>query len=163
MKRLLLCALAVAAAGLCGLLPANQKDVGDLLPVRTLVVAREGDILTLDGGEDLHGEGADWSSAMDDLRATAPGDAFFGTMGQIVLTEDALAVLPDVLREKEVRPAARVYAGTGKIDPETASDFLEAKKGGVTVQTLWAASLEGREETLPRLDGENGRYHLYAG
>ncbi len=163
MKRLLLCVLAVTAAGICGLLPANQKDVGELLPVRTLVVTREDGAFALDGGEDLHGEGPDWASALEDLRATAPGEAFFGTMGQIVLTEDALEVLPDVLNEREVRPAARVYAGTGEIDARTASDFLESKKGGVTVQSLWAASLEGREEPLPRLNGENGRYHLYAG
>lgn len=160
MKKLILFALAVAAADLLGWLPATQKDVGELLPVQTLVASREGETLILNGGEDLEGHGSTWAEAMDDLRAAAPGEAFFGTTGQIVLMENARNVLPDVLEDTELRPAARVYTGGGEVEPESAAKFLSAHEGGVTVQQLQAASLAGREITLPSLWGEKGRYRL---
>ncbi len=163
MRRLMLCALAVAAAGLLGWLPATQKDVGELLPAQTLVATVEDGVLTLDGGEDLSGSGADWASAMDDLRETAPGEAFFGATAQIILVGEAETALPDVLDDRDLRPAARVYAGRGEIEAESATKFLEAHKDGVTIQALQAAALEGREEKLAELVSKDGRYHLNAG
>lgn len=163
MKRLMLCALAVAAASLLGWLPATQKDVGDLLPVQTLVASREGDELVLSGDGDLVGRGASWPEAMEDLRATAPGEAFFGAAGEIVLMNEALYVLPAVLEDASLRPAARVYAGSGRIEPESAVKFLSAHEGGVTVQQLQAAALVGQRLTLPVLWEDRGRYHIDEG
>ena len=163
MKRLILCALAIVAADLLGWLPATQKDVGELLPVQTLVASREGETLVLNGGEDLEGRGATWAEVMEDLRATAPGEAFFGATGEIVLMDEALNFLPAVLEDRSLRPAARVYTGSGGIEPESAVKFLAAHEGGVTVQQLQAASLAGREIVLPALRAENGRYRIDEG
>lgn len=163
MKRLILCALAVVIADLLGWLPATQKDVGDLLPVQTLVASREGKTLVLTGGEELKGRGMTWAEAMEDLRAAAPGEAFFGATGEIVLMDGALNVLPSVLEDGSLRPAARVYVGRGKIEPESAVKFLSAHEGGVTVQQLQAASLAGRQVALPALREEEGRYRIDEG
>lgn len=163
MKKLVLCAIAVVIADMLGWLPATRRDVGDLMPVLTLVATREGDTLTLNGGENLEGRGAAWADAMDDMRATAPGEAFFGATGQIVLIGEARSDLSGLLGDRELRPAARVYEGSGEIEPEEASKFLEAHEGGVTVQQLQAAALEGREMVLPALRGEKGRYKLDEG
>ena len=163
MKRLILCALAIVAADLLGWLPATQKDVGELLPVQTLVASREGETLVLNGGEELEGRGATWAEAMEDLRATAPGEAFFGATGEIVLMDEALNFLPAVLEDRSLRPAARVYTGSGGIEPESAVKFLAAHEGGVTVQQLQAASLAGRVIVLHALRAENGRYRIDKG
>ncbi len=164
MRRLMLCALAVIAAGLLGWLPATQKDVGDLLPVQALVVAVEDGEIVLDGGEDLTGRGTDWAAAMEDLRATAPGEAFFGAAGHVVLLGEAQSLLLDVLGERELRPAAGVYAGDGEIEAEGAAEFLEAHEGEVTLQDLQAAALEGEPLALPVLRrGADGRYRLEHG
>lgn len=163
MKRLILCALAVVAADLLGWLPATQRDVGDLLPVQTLVASRDGEMLFLNGGEGLTGRGTVWQEAMEDLRASAPGEAFFGAAGQIVLMEDAQRDLPALLEDGAIRPAARVYTGEGEIEPESAEKFLSAHEGGVTVQQLQAAALAGREMVLPALRGDEGRYKIDEG
>lgn len=129
MKRLMLFAAAVLAAALLGWLPASQKDVGTLLPVETLVLSLRDGRLVLTGGENLEGTGLSWQETMEDLCATAPGKAFFGTTGQIVLSEGTAALLPDVLREPRLRPAARVFAGVGEAEPESATAFLNAHVG----------------------------------
>lgn len=163
MRKLLLFAAAVVAARLLGWMPAGQKDVGDLLPVQTLVASVSDGRLVLEGGEGLRGEGADWASAMSDLAAAAPGEAFFGATGQVVLTGEATALLPQVLREPRLRPAARVYAGRGQMDPEAATAYLDAHEAGVTLQALQAAALEKRPLALPLLICDDGRYHLQNG
>ncbi len=163
MKKLLICTALLLAVGLLGWLPAEQKDIGDLLPVRALVVSQSQGQLVLDGGEKLQGQGPDWASAMENLRATAPGDAFFGTAGYVILVGDAQNVLRDVLGERERRPAAQVYAADGVPEAESAAEFLDAHGGGVTMQELQAAVLEGRRISLPRMHSENGRYRLENG
>ncbi len=163
MKRILCFAAAVIAAGLLDWLPDSRGDVGGLLPVQTLVLSLEDGRLLLEGGEDLRGTGRTWNEAMEDLCATAPGDAFFGTTGQIVLVEGTEALLPEVLGDDRLRPAARVYAGRGGVEPEGATAFLEAQKGGITLQALQAAALEGRNVPLEQLVCEDGRYRLHEG
>lgn len=163
MKRILCFAAAVIAAGLLGWLPESRGDVGALLPVQTLVLSAEDDRLILEGGEGLKGVGASWDAAMDDLCATAPGDAFFGTTGQIVLVGEAASALPQVLGDRRLRPAARIFSGEGPVEPETATEFLDAQDGGVTLQALQAAALAGRTLPLEALICQDGRYRLDAG
>lgn len=163
MKRILLFAAAVALAGIAGLLPFEQRDVGDLLPVRALVVSREGRTLVLDGGKGLCGRGETWDAAMDDLRASAAGDPFFGCTGEVIFGTDAAEAMQEAARDGALRPAARVYLTADEPDPEEAADFLDAHPGKVTLQELRAAALEGRKTAPPLLICENGRYELSDG
>ena len=163
MKTILVFAAAVVAAGMLGWLPAVERDVGDLLPIQALVLTREADgSLSLDGGSGLAGSGGTWQDAVADLRRTAPGDAFFGTVGYIIL-EDTADCLLDVLDDRQLRPAARVYVGRGGVDAEDVTAFLDAHGGGVTLQTLQAAVLEGRTTRLPAVVRTDGRYRLEDG
>lgn len=163
MKKLLLFAVAVAAAGLLGWLPAEPRALGELLPVEALVVTERGETVTVDGGKGLVGRGRDWAEAVADLRATAPGDAFLDTAGHIVVTEDALGRLREILDDRSLRPAARVYLGLGNPTADGVTDYLQGRSGDVTVQDLQAAWLEARTVTLPCLTEEDGRYHLEDG
>jgi len=161
-KKLLLLVLAAVLAAAAGLLPFPRRDVGSLLPVRALSASYGGGVLTLRGGDGLEGRGAGWDEAMDDLRASAPGDAFFGCTGELILAENAARFLPDAVRDESLRPACRVYLTENRIDPETAADYLGAHPGTVTLQSVRAAALEGRRETPPTLRCEDGRYELLA-
>lgn len=163
MKKLLFFAAAVFVAGALGWLPATQKDVGGLLPARALILSQENGRLVLDGGDGLHGTGQSWEEAMADLCASAPGDAFFGAAGQIILVGDAESALLDVLADRQLRPAAQVYRGEGRPEADEAAKFLDAHKDGVTIQKLQAAALEGGALELPLLTCEDGRYHLENG
>jgi hypothetical protein len=160
-KKLLLLAGLVLAAGVMGWLPATQKDVGSLVPVETLVLTVEDQTLVVRGDGDVEGRGGTWAAAMDDLRATTPGDAFFGATGHVIFVGRAVTALPDVLRDKALRPAARVYVSLEEPQPESATKFLDAHPAGVTLQDLQAAALEGRSVELPQLEYQDGRYHLY--
>ena len=160
MKKLLLFAAAVAAAGFLGWLPAEPRALGDLLPVEALVVSREGDTVFVDGGKGLEGRGATWAEAVEDLRQMANGDAFLDTAGHIILKESAQDRLEEVLDDRTLRPAARVYLGLGNPTADGAAAYLQSRRGSVTIRDLQAAWLEGRAVTLPRLTEEEGRYRL---
>lgn len=163
MKKLLLFAAAVAAAGLLGWLPAEPRALGDLLPVEALVVSEENGTVTVDGGKGMLGRGRDWAEAVEDLRQTANGDAFLDTAGHIILEENALDRLEEVLDDRSLRPAARVYLGLGNPTADGAMAYLQGRRGSVTIRGLQAAWLEERVVTLPRLMEEEGRYRLADG
>ena len=75
----------------------------------------------------------------------------------------AAALREDVRGDPSLRPAARIYAGTGEPDPESATAYLDAHRSGITLQSLQAAALEGRETRLPLLVCREGRYWLKDG
>lgn len=163
MKKLLLFAAAVVVAGLLGWLPAEPRALGDLLPVEALVVSEEDGTVTVDGGKGLVGHGNSWAEAVEDLRQTANGDAFLDTAGHIILKEGAEGRLEEVLDDRSLRPAARVYLGLGEPTADGAAEYLQSRRGSVTVRDLQAAWLEDRMVTLPRLTEEEGRYRLADG
>lgn len=160
MRKLLLFAAAVFIAATLGWLPATQHDIGSLLPAQTLILTRGVTMYSLESDAGLHGEGETWAAAMEDLCATAPGEAFFGATGQIVLVGAAVDALDAVLQDDALRPAARVYAGVGTPEPAVATAFLNAHDEGVTVQELQSAELRGETLALPVLHYENGRCRL---
>lgn len=160
MKKLICLAAAVGIVGALGWLPADRRDVGKLLPARALIVSAEEGQVSVNGGESLSGRGDSWSSALEDLRNAAPGEAFLGACGHVILLGDAEAILPDILQDQELRPAARVYRGQGEMKPDEAAEYLDAHEAGVTMQRLQAAVLEERPSTLPLLVCRDGRYHL---
>lgn len=160
MKKLLLFAAAVAAAGLLGWLPAEPRALGDLLVVEALVASEENGVVTVDGGKGLMGRGGTWAEAVDDLRQTANGDAFLDTAGHILLKEEAMGRLDEVLDDRRLRPAARVYLAQGSPTADGVVEFLRSRQGSVTIRDLQAAWLEGRTVTLPVLREEEGRYRL---
>ena len=162
MKKLLLFAAAVAAAGILGWLPAEPQALGELLPVEALVVSEADGTVTVEGG-DLLGRGGTWAEAVEDLRTTADGNAFLDTAGYLILKESARGRLEEILDDRSLRPAARVYLGIGDPAAGEAAAYLRSRRNGVTVRELQAAWLEGRTVTLPRLLEAEGRYRLADG
>lgn len=128
-------ALAVVLTAAFGL-PFHEYDTGRLLPVQTVQVART------DGGvavvsEVGRGEGADWASALANLRENASGEVFFDTAGQVILCDSSLTA--EVVRSGALRPSAQVYYASALQEPEGLHDYLSAHESGRTVADLRAA------------------------
>lgn len=160
MKKLALLAGLLLVLGAVGWLPVKPRDVGDLLPVEALVLSERDGLLYLDGGNDLAGQGTTWAEAVKDLTETAPGVAFFDTTAHIILCGNTVNCLEQVLDDRALRPAARIYLGQGAIEADDAAAYLATHRGNKTLQDLQAAWLEGRTVTLPVLTETDGRYRL---
>lgn len=161
MKRIVLFLLLAAALRMSGLLPFESRDVAQLVPVEALVVSLDGRTVVLNGGE-AEGRGAGWSEALEDLEQSAGGAVFLSTAEQIVLTGQAVALLPEIVGSGSLRPAAMVcYAPGEPPDPAEAADYLSAHSGQLTVQRIQAAMLQGETVTLPRLVETEGGLRLY--
>lgn len=161
MKRLLWIVLAVAVVRLAGLVPFESRDVAELVPVQTLTVTVEENQVVLNGG-DCRGRGVDWDAALADLEQSGDGTVFLGTAEQIILSDTALALLPDVIRCSRLRPAAGLCVCSGDPPtPGTVTAYLSAHDVGVTIQQIQASMLEERGIALPRLVQTEGGLRLY--
>ena len=161
MKRLIWLVLLAAAVKMSGLMPFESNDVAQLVPVEALTVDLKQNRVVLDGGE-CKGYGADWEGALADLHAGADGAVFLGTAEQVILSEEALSLLPEVVRCEALRPAAVLCVCPGELPrPQEASQYLSAHDAGVTLQQIRAAMLEGKGIALPMLVNTEGGLRLY--
>ena len=160
MKRIILFVCLAAALRMSGLLPFSGSDVADLVPVEALTVDWQHGQVVLDGGE-CSGSGEDWSAALADLYAGAEGQVFLGTTEQVILSESALRLLPDVIRSKELRPAAVICVCKGPLpDPQKAAAYLSAHAAGLTLRQAQAAMVQEKAVALPILYNKEGGLRL---
>lgn len=160
MKRILLFVCLAAALRMAGLLPFSGSDVAALVPVEALTVDWKQEQVVLNGGA-CKGYGEDWDSALEDLKAAAEGQLFLGTTEQVILSETALHLLPDVIRSPELRPAAVICVCRGAMpSPEDAAAYLSAHDAGVTMQKAQAAMIQAKAIPLPILYNTEGGLRL---
>lgn len=160
MKRILLFVCLAAALRMTGLMPFSGNDVADLVPVEALTVDWKRGQVVLDSGES-QGYGADWAEALEDLHRGADGTVFLGTAEQVVLSEAAVRLLPDVIRSQQLRPAAVICVCTGPLPkPKDAAAYLSAHDAGMTIQKVRAAMVRGEGVALPVLRNTEGGLRL---
>lgn len=160
MKRIVLFVCLAAALRMAGLLPFSGSDVADLVPVEALTVDWKANQVVLNGG-DCKGYGADWTSALEDLRQSGEGTVFLGTAEQVILSEAAVRLIPDVIRSAELRPAAVVCVCVDPLpEPEEAAKYLSSHDAGVTIQKVQAAMVRGEGVELPVLRQTKGGWRL---
>ena len=163
MKKLLALVLLLAFLSALGRLPFHASDVAELLPVRTVVIGCDGTEYTVDVGAGVRGIGHSLAEALGSLRERVSGTVFFGTAEQVILTEQAADVLPEVLDEPAFRPAAGIYLTPEEDpDPEAAADYLAAHSSNLTLMRLKARLLAGEETPLPVLRRAGGGYTVSA-
>ena len=135
MKKSLLLTAALTAAALLLRLPHPSRDISKLLPVQTLYLYMEEDLLCVETDTGDRGAGSDLASAADDLRSTAPGEIFLDTAQFLILgpdvpiTEDFYALL---------RPGCRVVYAAQKPDLQEATEYLINHKPKLTLSQLRA-------------------------
>ena len=157
MKRIWIWLGLLAAAAALGLLPAQGTDAADLQPAQVVMIAAEGGTLRVETDQGSVGFGRTLDEALDDLRAGAPVEVFFGTAEHIVLTDRARYLLPQLAASQVFRPSARLYCVERLPDAGEAAAFLRAHPGALTLQRTRAALLYGRQpELLQLLETEGG-------
>lgn len=148
---------AAAVISLC-MLPRTGTDAAKLLPAQVLVIAQEEGQITVESDNGVSGSGATLPDALASMRENAEGTLFLDTAEHIVLLQSAQALLPAAARQRQFRPAAKLYlADMNVLAAEDCVDFLQAHPGSVTLADAHAALLRG-EALSPAilLPGDNG-------
>lgn len=86
-----------------------------------------------------------------------------GTVSTVVFADSAVGLIPIVMEEPELRPAARVCVtddGAESTEVEALTKFLTAHTAGLTLANLRTATAEGESREIPRLYRMDGRYRL---
>lgn len=154
MKRSILYIIVSLGLVLTGHLPFASCDVGGLRPVEVLMVSTEGGVVLRTDTGDM-GRGESWDAALENLKATAPGTVFEGTVSFLILDAGAKDLLPELLARQDLNPGCGVCCGNGQLDPEQAAAYLRAHEPDTDLRGLRA----GRED-VPVLLEKEGRLFL---
>lgn len=148
-----------AFAAALALLPFHATEIGELLPVRTVIVTRSGREFAVDVGAGVRAAGKTVRQALELLRREVTGDVFFRTADQVVVTDDAASALPELARDAQLRPAAGVFLTSDpRPDAERVSDYLVTHPSDVTLLQIRAALAAGESTRIPRLEPRDGGY-----
>ena len=162
MKEIRAWLLVAAALALFGALPIRGTDVAELLPARLLTVTRENAEYVVRSDNGSEGRGGSIELAMADLKRTAEGTLYLGTVQEVVISASAWKELPKLVSGTQLRPAARLYFASETPDAETAQVFLQAHPGTLTLGKARALLLMGESVQPPRLTQSEGRLRLGA-
>jgi len=161
MKKLILFSVLMAAVAASGLIPFERHDVADLKPVQALVVSYDRGYIDLNGGE-VRGRGRTWKEAMADLHRSGSGTVFLSTAEQIILVQSAVRLLPEVLSDGDLRPAAQVcMSGVQVTDVRAAAEYLSAHPTGVTIGKLRTVIGNAGHGSLPVLVYTEGGLRIH--
>lgn len=155
MKRLLVFLIAAVAAALLGLVPFRSHDISKLLPVTLLVAAQtDGEVRVLAQGG-LEGRGKTLSAALSDMKNSAPGELFLGTVEAAVFSDELWheAVNTPLRRATEVYQAENLTASDEELSKLAV--FLRAHPHGVTIGLLAAEDVN-----VPRLAEREGGFEV---
>lgn len=151
MKRWILYVLVFAVVSVFGALPFHGTDIGELAPVEIVWLTQE------DGNVGVFTDTGDWGwgvdvlSALDNLKATAPGTVFLDMADYLIVQRGSEKLLEQVYHI--LRPSCMICVGEDMPDMEQVSGFLRAHEPEVTLRQYQNGSVE-----LPSLTVENGRY-----
>lgn len=160
MKKSLFLVGVLAVLVLWKLLPFQGSDVAQLMPIRALTVERKGGQILLDGGV-CSGRGGSLEEALADMKNGAAGTVFLATTEEVILSSDAVSLLPELCVWNALRPATRVVAAPAALpEPSLAADYLQAHDPGVSLGQIHGALLRGEPVLLPQLWEEGGGLHL---
>lgn len=161
MKKVFLCLAILALAVYLGWLPFRATDVAELLPAKTVIITRSGDQYIIDIGAGVKAVGRTLKDALSALKQEASGEVFFQTAEQVIVTDAAAQVIPEVAAEEAFRPAAELYlTAEENLDAEEVSDYLTSHHSGRTISRVKAALAEGEPAGLPVLEKRDGGYRI---
>lgn len=133
--------------------PFSASDVAQLKPVEVIRVttAPRGVLVETDTGE--MGMGNNLKEAFMDLKETASGDIFLETADRLLISPQAVVLLPELT--DYLRPACNICVEMGEVDLSSVNAFLSIHEPGVTLQDHQAG-----KKALPVLYLIDGRMYL---
>ena len=114
----------VLALMLLNMLPFPGTELGELRPISVLEVEAKGKQIRLSTDTMDAGVGETLDGALRNLEDTTPGHVFLDTVENLVITEDARFLLPELKRL--LRPTVTVCMTEMKLDLEAVSEFLHS-------------------------------------
>lgn len=160
MKEIYAWLLIAAVLLLFGVLPVRGTDVAELLPARLLTVSRDNTEYVVRSDNGSEGRGGSIELALSDLRRTAEGTLYLGTVEQVIVSASAWSQLPRLVSGTQLRPAAKLYFASEVPDTEQAQAFLEGHPGALTLGKARALLLMKQPIRPPRITESNGRLRL---
>lgn len=136
------------------LLPGQGKDAAELIPVEVVRVATQDGQVQIETDTGQTGTGADWTKAVEDLRAGAAGEIFLDTADVLLIDPGAENILRQL--EGDIRPGCGVYQYHGETMTEETAAYLRAHPS----ETDFLEALSG--EKVPILDSEGGKLRIEA-
>lgn len=153
MKRILIFFVLMIAAVLLPTPFFERSDVSELKPAQLLWIGEvEGRIFVATEEGDT-GEGTGLSSAFDDLKATTSGRIFLDTVEYVLISRQAIELLPKL--SGILRPGCGICLNAGETDLESAAEYLDSHKPQLTLAEYCA-----EPQDLPMLISEGGKFHL---
>ena len=133
--------------------PFSATDVARLKPVDVIRVStiNGGVMVETDTGDT--GNGRDLESAFANLKDTADGEIFLETADRLLISPQAVELLPELTAY--LRPGCNVYVELGVVELDLVSAFLDIHEPGVTLQDHRAG-----QSVLPVLYLIDGRMYL---
>ena len=125
-------------------------DVGKLLPVQVVMVSRDEEKVVVQTDTGDFGVGDTLTAAVEDMKASAPGEIFLETAEHLLLAPACMDVLEDAAAL--LRPSCTLCLVEGEPDMEKLGDFLKLHAPSVTLMEYKAGvrqlqtlkSVEGR-------------------
>ena len=136
------------------LLPGQGKDAAGLIPVEVLRVAIQNGQVQIETDTGQTGIGADWTEAVQDLRAGAAGEVFLDTADVLLVGPGAENILNQL--EGDIRPGCGVYRYNGEDVTEETAAYLRAHPS----RTDFLEALAGKK--IPFLKSEGGELRIEA-
>lgn len=134
------------------LAPTKGTDVGKLIPVEVVAISDSDGLISVTSDTGDIGHGVTIESAVEDLRASAPGVIYLDT-AQYLLLEEGMEVHLDAV-ERHLKQSVRLCYGKEGISLDGMADFLLVHRPNITLGTV---SDYGE---IPIIVEENGRYQL---
>ena len=126
---------AASVVSLC-MLPRTGTDAAKLLPAQVLVIAQEDGRITVESDNGASGSGTTLPDALAAMREGAEGTLFLDTAEHIILLQSTQSLLPAAVRQRQFRPAAKLYLA--RMDALDAAAYIAHISGvfEITVQIL---------------------------
>lgn len=139
--------------GALGKMPFSGTDVAKLQPVEVIRVWWERGQAGIETDTGDSGKGVDIAVAIADLKASAAGEVFLETAEHLIITREALALLPELA--EYMRPACTICVEDGETDMKAAAAFLDTHQPEMQFRDFLAGSVK-----IPTLLTREERMHL---
>jgi hypothetical protein len=125
MKRII---LYIIICALTLLIPVERMDIAKLRPVETVILQKQGDVVTIATDTDDSGQGTDALQALQNMKETAKGIIYLDTAQYLLVSEDA-ADLVQQLRP-HLKHSVTLYKCELIVDTKEVSRYLDIHGNG---------------------------------
>jgi hypothetical protein len=133
--------------------PFVATDVARLKPVDVIRVTTHGSDVLVETDTGEMGKGKNLEIAFSDLKNTASGEIFLETADRLLISPEAVFLLPELT--DYLRPGCNICVEMGAVELDAVGDFLDIHEPAVTLQDHRAG-----ECILPVLYLIDGRMYL---